>query len=131
MYTFLNFLCLHFYISLHRNYIINQNKFIKKILKEKLVNKMGKTFGALALVFGLVALLAGWAVMIFLPFGDYILYALCGLAIVFGIIGIIKDDSKGMGIAGLILGIIAIFLWVILWVIIFVVIFAGLFGGLL
>ena len=31
---------------------------------------MGKTFGALALVFGLVALLAGWAIMIFVPFGD-------------------------------------------------------------
>jgi hypothetical protein len=92
---------------------------------------MGKTFGALALVFGLVALLGGWAFLLFVPFGDYILYALCGLAVVFGIIGIIKDDSKGMGIAGLILGIIAAFLWIILWVIIFVALFAGLMGGLI
>jgi hypothetical protein len=92
---------------------------------------MGKTFGALALVFGLVALLAGWAIIIFLPFGDYILYALCGLAIVFGIIGIIKDDSKGMGIAGMILGIIAIIFWVVLWVVLAVLLFGALFGGLI
>ena len=71
---------------------------------------MGKTFGALALVFGLVALLVGWAIMLFVPFGNYIVYALAGLAIVFGIIGIVKDDSKGLGIAGLILGIIALVL---------------------
>jgi len=76
---------------------------------------MGKTFGALALVFGLIALLVGWAILIFVPFGSYILYALCGLAIIFGIIGIIKDDSKGMGITGMILGIIALILWVFLW----------------
>lgn len=93
---------------------------------------MGKTFGALALVFGLVALLAGWAIMLFVAaYGNYIMYALCGLAIVFGIIGIIKDDSKGMGIAGMILGIIALVIWPLLWTILFVVIFAGLFGGLL
>lgn len=90
---------------------------------------MGKTFGALALVFGLIALLAGWAFILFVPFGDYILYALCGLAIVFGIIGIIKDDSKGMGIAGLIIGIIALILWVFLWAILFIIIFAGLMGS--
>ena len=87
--------------------------------------------GTLSLVFGLIALLVGWLIMLFVPFGDYIMYALCGLAIVFGIIGIIKDDSKGKAIAGLILGIIALVIWPILWTILFVVIFAGLFGGLL
>ncbi len=92
---------------------------------------MGKTFGALALVFGLIALLAGWAFIIFVPFGTYILYALCGLAIVFGIIGIIKDDSKGMGIAGMILGILALILWVVLWVVLAVLLFGALFGGLI
>ncbi|MFX0048949.1 MAG: hypothetical protein ACFE8G_12390 [Candidatus Hermodarchaeota archaeon] len=92
---------------------------------------MGKTFGALALVFGLIALLAGWAIMIFVPFGDYIMYALCGLAIILGIVGIIKDDSKGMGIAGMILGIIALILWPILWTVFFFVLFAGLLGGLM
>lgn len=90
---------------------------------------MGKVFGALALVFGLIALILGWALIIFVPFGDYILYALCGLAVVFGIIGIVKDDSKGMGIAGLILGIIAAVVWIFLWAIIFIAIFASLMGG--
>lgn len=89
--------------------------------------KMGKTFGALALVFGLVALLSGWAITNFAPdFGTYILYALYGLAILFGIIGIIKDDSKGMGIVGMILGIIAIFLWVIFWFALAAILFGSL-----
>jgi hypothetical protein len=92
---------------------------------------MGKTFGALALVFGLVALLVGWAILIFVPYGNYIMYALCGLAIVFGIIGIIKDDSKGMGIAGMILGFIALVIWPILGAILIVIIFGSLFGSLL
>lgn len=92
---------------------------------------MGKTFGALALVFGLLALLVGWAILIFVPYGNYIMYALCGLAIVFGIIGIIKDDSKGMGIAGMILGFIALVIWPILGAILIVIIFGSLFGSLL
>lgn len=70
---------------------------------------MGKVFGALALILGLIALIASWPIMIFFPdYGAYIVFALCGLAIIFGIFGIIKDDSKGMGIAGLIFGIFAI-----------------------
>jgi len=78
---------------------------------------MGKTFGVLALVFGLITLLAGWAIIIFLlPYGSYIVYALAGLAIVFGIIGIIKDDSKALGIVGMILGIIALIIYAFAWV---------------
>jgi len=92
---------------------------------------MGKTFGALALVFGLIALLMGWAIMLFVAdFGSYIMYALCGLAIVLGIIGIITDDSKGMAIAGIILGLIALVIWPLLWTILFLVLFAAIFGGL-
>ena len=87
--------------------------------------------GIISLIFGLLALLLGWLIMLFVPFGDYIMYALCGLAIVFGIIGIIKDDSKGKAIAGMILGIIALILWPILWTIIAVILFAGLMGGLI
>lgn len=87
---------------------------------------MGKTFGALALVFGLIALVVGWALMLFVPFGDYIVYALAVLAIIFGIIGIVKDDSKGMGIAGLILGIIALILgFIIAFVVIAIILGLG------
>ena len=92
---------------------------------------MGKTFGALALVFGLIALLMGWAIMLFVAgFGSYIMYALCGLAIVLGIIGIITDDSKGMAIAGIILGLFALVIWPLLWTILFVVLFAAIFGSI-
>jgi len=87
--------------------------------------------GTISLIFGLLALLIGWLIMLFVPFGNYIMYGFCGLAIVFGIIGIIKDDSKGKAIAGMILGIIALIVWPILWTVIFVIIFAGLFGGFL
>jgi hypothetical protein len=75
---------------------------------------MGKVWGALSLVFALVSLILGWLIIIFVPFGSYIMWALPILAIIFGIIGIIVDDSKGMAIAGLILGIIAIILWPVL-----------------
>lgn len=87
--------------------------------------------GTISLIFGLLALLVGWLIMLFVPYGNYIMYALCGLAIVFGIIGIIKDDSKGKAIAGMILGIIALIVWPILWTVIAVILFAGLMGGLI
>lgn len=66
---------------------------------------MGKVFGILALVFGLIGLLGGWLLVLFLPYGQYYLPA---AAIVLGIIGIIVDDSKGMAIAGLVLGVVGI-----------------------
>ncbi|MBY8984532.1 MAG: hypothetical protein KGD65_05685 [Candidatus Lokiarchaeota archaeon] len=51
------------------------------------------------------------------------------MAIVFGLIGIIVDDSKGLGAGGLILGIITLILWV-LFPIILLTLLAGLLGGL-
>ena len=71
---------------------------------------MGKVFGIFALIFGILGLLLGWAVGFFLPFLPYGELYISGAAIVFGIIGIIADDSKGMAIAGLILGIIGLIL---------------------
>ncbi len=69
---------------------------------------MGKTFGILALIFGILGFFA-WIIFLFLPVVlPFSGYYIPGAAIVFGIIGIIVDDSKGMAIAGLILGCIAI-----------------------
>ena len=69
---------------------------------------MGKTFGILALIFGLLGFV-GWLLFAFIPiFLPFSGFYFPGAAIVFGIIGIIVDDSKGMAIAGLILGIIAV-----------------------
>ncbi|MFX1267354.1 MAG: hypothetical protein ACFFAK_05280, partial [Promethearchaeota archaeon] len=42
------------------------------------------------------------------------------IAIIFGIVGISKDDSKGMGVAGLILGIANIICFIIRFVIFFI-----------
>ena len=84
---------------------------------------MGKVFGVLALIFGLIGLLGGWFLGFFIPYGAYILP---GLAIVFGIIGIVKDDSKGLGIAGLILGIIGLIFVLLILPILIVLFFFGL-----
>ncbi|NVM17170.1 MAG: DUF4190 domain-containing protein [Candidatus Lokiarchaeota archaeon] len=65
---------------------------------------MGKIFGILALVCGILGFIA-WILLGSLPFGEFYLP---GAAIVFGIIGLIADDPKGMAIAGLILGVIGI-----------------------
>ena len=73
---------------------------------------MGKALGIISLIFGILGLVVGWLLGLFIPFGSYILP---GVAIVTGIIGIIVQDSKGMAIAGLILGVIGLVLgWVII-----------------
>ena len=68
---------------------------------------MGKALGIISLIFGILGLVVGWLLGMFIPYGAYILP---GIAIVTGIIGIIVQDSKGMAIAGLILGIIGLVL---------------------
>jgi len=67
---------------------------------------MGKVFGIIALICGLLGILGGWLLAI--PVGYYGIFIFPGIAIVAGIIGIIVDDSKGMAIAGLILGLFGI-----------------------
>ena len=67
---------------------------------------MGKIFGIIALICGLLGILGGWLLAI--PIGYYGIFIFPGIAIVTGIIGIIVDDSKGMAIAGLILGLFGI-----------------------
>ena len=86
---------------------------------------MGKIFGILALVCGLIGLLGGFLLGAFIPFGGYFLPV---AAIILGIIGIIVDDSKGMAIAGLILGVITIIIVIFLLPLLVVLL---LFGSLL
>ena len=69
---------------------------------------MGKVFGLLGLLFGIIGIVGVWFFTFFFYFSALIIGI---LAIVFGAIGIAKDDSKGMGIAGLILGIITLIIW--------------------
>jgi len=88
---------------------------------------MGKVFGILALIFGLLGFI-GWLLFAFIPITlPYSGFYLPGAAIVFGIIGIIVDDGKGMAIAGLILGILGIvFILFILPLLAFLLILIGL-----
>jgi membrane-bound ClpP family serine protease len=73
---------------------------------------MGKVLGILALVFGLVSFgmtpIGYFAVPLFLRIILLIVTpTLVGAGIVCGILGIIKDDSAGLSIAGLIISSIA------------------------
>lgn len=65
---------------------------------------MSNTYGIVALIFGIIGLCCGWA-LAFLYFTGFIISA---IAIIFGAIGISRDDSHGMAITGLILGIISL-----------------------
>ena len=62
---------------------------------------MGKALGIISLIFGLIGLIVGWALGIFLPFGEFYLPI---VAIVCGIVGVCVQEKKGMAIAGLVLG---------------------------
>ncbi|MHA2006783.1 MAG: hypothetical protein ACXABO_04550 [Promethearchaeota archaeon] len=83
---------------------------------------MGNTFGIISLICGLLSIILTFFLGIYGIFFPII-------AIVFGGIGIAKDDSRGMAIAGLILGIIAFIFW-ILFLLLIAALFAALFGAL-
>ena len=68
---------------------------------------MGKALGIISLIFGLIGLIVGWALGIFLPFGEFYLPI---VAIVTGIVGTAVQEKKSMAIAGLVLGSVAIVL---------------------
>ena len=78
----------------------------------------GQTFGLTALIFGLLSIPAG----IIAAFRFYIAWIIPPIAIIFGIMGIKKDDVKGKSVAGfvlgsvgLVIGLYLIFVYVIFW----------------
>lgn len=80
---------------------------IKRVKRGKRTHA-GKAPGILSLVFGILGLLIGWTAVWFIG----LLFAL--MAIIFGAIAIGSDRGRGMGIAGLILGILTIIVPVLL-----------------
>jgi hypothetical protein len=85
---------------------------------------MSNTYGIISLIFALVGLFIGW-----IPFIGLFGLIFPIIAIIFGAIGIKKDDSHGMAIAGLVIGCISL-LCIILVVTVFAILFAALFAGL-
>ena len=76
---------------------------------------MGKIVGVLSLLLGIVSIvLIPLALVVAIPFAFIIMWATSIGAIVLGIIGIIVDDSKTLGVVGLILGILSIVLRLII-----------------
>ena len=95
-----------------------------------MVQKLGKIFGIIALICGILGFF-GWILFGLLPINlPFSAFYLPGAAILFGIIGLIADDSKGMAIAGFILGILGLVFIFILPMLAFVFILIGL-GSLL
>ncbi len=76
----------------------------------------GKGFGIAALILGICAFVFAW-----IPVLNWILAI---LAIVFGIVALVKKAKKGMAITGLVLGAVAIFL-AIFWSFFGLAFFAG------
>jgi len=68
---------------------------------------MGKALGIISLIFGLLGLLVGWFLEVFLPFLPFARFYLPVVAIVTGIVGVSVQEKKGMAIAGLVLGSVA------------------------
>ena len=68
---------------------------------------MGKALGIISLIFGLLGLLVGWVLELFLPFLPFGEFYFPVVAIVCGIVGICVQEKKGMAIAGLVLGCVA------------------------
>lgn len=90
------------------------------------MNKMGKIFGLLALICGILGFV-GWMFLGSLPYGAFYLP---GAAIVLGIVGMFVDDPKGMAITGLILGVVGVVFIFLLPLLAFIFIIIGL-GALL
>ncbi|MFX1498287.1 MAG: hypothetical protein ACFFBH_12230 [Promethearchaeota archaeon] len=78
---------------------------------------MGKSLGIVSLIFGIIGLSSALLLIIPMTLPIVILWyaplVFSVVAIICGGIGIKKDDSPGLAIAGLILGIIGITLWLI------------------
>ncbi len=83
--------------------------------------KPQRKYGITALILGIIGFSLSFLIMALRTIGfsalDYISILIAGnaislilsiLAVIFGILGIAKDDSRGMGIAGLILGVLNI-----------------------
>lgn len=75
-------------------------------MNKKKVKKLGSIFGILSIFFGILGLASPWLGLLF-PFliMNFLVMASIGfaiLAIIFGVKGISKNDSKAPGIVGLI-----------------------------
>jgi hypothetical protein len=68
---------------------------------------LGNTFGVYSLLCGVAAIALVWVVPLYL-------IIIPGAAIVFGGIGIAKDDTKTLGIVGVVVGSIGFILWILM-----------------
>lgn len=85
---------------------------------------MGKIFGILGLIFGILGLALALVfstplVAIIFPLLRFGSIGLPIMAIIFGAISIFKDDSKALGVVGLVLGVIGLVIWIVFFILVF------------
>jgi hypothetical protein len=79
---------------------------------------MGKKFGLLSIIFGiasicLIVLLYPIGFFRWAPESYYFILIFIIFIIILGGIGIFKDESRGSGIGGVVLGVVAVVLWIV------------------
>ncbi|MGB5910518.1 MAG: hypothetical protein WBH31_04920 [Promethearchaeia archaeon] len=79
---------------------------------------MGKKFGTIALVFGIIGIVLVWTPFWIRWINQTVLYVsfiwlMVIIAIVFGVLGIKKDDLHGPAIGGLVFGTIILFIYIV------------------
>ena len=81
---------------------------------------MSNKNGTIALIFGILGLCCGWAIALFIP---PVGISFPIIAIIYGSLGIKKDNSKGKSIAGLILWVLALISIILVYTILAIIIF--------
>ncbi len=82
---------------------------------------MGKALGIVALIFGIIGIATSLISLFPTPFVIlwYVPLATSVVGIICGGIGIKKDDSPSLAIAGLVLGSVGLIIWIVFFVILF------------
>jgi hypothetical protein len=67
---------------------------------------MRNLYGTVAFSLGLILSMVSLYIIIFIPFGAYVMYGLSAFIIIMGIIGFKKDESRILAVLGIVFGII-------------------------
>ncbi len=67
---------------------------------------MRNLFGTVAFSLGLILSMVSLYIIIFIPFGAYVMYGLSAFIIVMGVVGFKKDESRILAILGIVFGVV-------------------------
>lgn len=67
---------------------------------------MRNLFGSVAFSLGIILSMVSLYIIIFIPFGAYVMYGLSAFIIIMGIIGFKKDESRILAVLGIVFGVV-------------------------